>query len=277
MQDIFIHLAGLSAGDAEDDVGDDMPQRTLRSSSSLFESRSMPLSLVENTEFELSTSARRMQDFLGSDFNVNEIHQCIRAFDSTDRGSFSKDDILHFLSSKKIRSRKENRLLVQIVERYNQMIQLDRLVDVLSTSLYSLFLFSCRNSFIRGLRFGRFHYGKLYLRLLNVTPSHSTVAHISLMQGVLQKADKINKDGPTEFAALWLDCKAMDKQRMIVLGFLELIAKFVPNVQPTLADQQPIAKLIPAARTNSANKAAARVEAKEFGGSPSCCAASAAC
>jgi hypothetical protein len=56
------------------------------------------------------------------------------------------------------------------------------------------------------------------------SPNHSTFAQIATLD-VLRTSDKLDRNGPLEFAAIWLDKKATDTERMLLGGFFDVVSR----------------------------------------------------
>jgi hypothetical protein len=148
-------------------------------------------------------------------------------FDSMDEdgnGNLSRSEIETALSAKSIRSRQQ-RALCLIVDTFRKMLPRQELVLRLQTALYSLYLFTKRQMFTRQRQLcGVWAWGKHFQTIMTGNPNHSTFAQIAKLD-VLRTSDKLDRSGPLEFAAIWLDKKATDTERMLLGGFFDVVSR----------------------------------------------------
>ena len=120
--------------------------------------------------------------------------------------------------------------LALIGDGYKRSISPDRLERKLSNILHSHFLFVRRGLFIQRLKLCGLNIGKMYYACMVGSPYESTLASIKDLK-LFCKVDAVFGSGqgsiadlsPAHFTALWLDLKSNDEDRMLLLGFLQLM------------------------------------------------------
>jgi hypothetical protein len=120
--------------------------------------------------------------------------------------------------------------LVLIGDGYKRSISPDCLERKLSNILHSHFLFVRRGLFIQRLKLCGLNIGKMYYACMVGSPYESTLASVKDLK-LFCKGDTVFGAGqgsiadlsPAHFTALWLDLKSNDEERMLLLGFLQLL------------------------------------------------------
>jgi hypothetical protein len=179
---------------------------------------------------QVQGACKRMAERLNIE-PTDEMFRIFEAIDGDSDGHLTHAEIVAGLKLGGHESTRERDfLLVAIEERYRQLLERDELLETLSSALYSLFLFVTRQMYTRERSIFSMNFGRTYQQLLLGRPLHSTLAQVGGMQPqILARSDRIGTDGPVEFTALWLDRKANDKERMLMLGFLELVSRLMPQ------------------------------------------------
>jgi hypothetical protein len=128
--------------------------------------------------------------------------------------------------------------LTTVLSAYQRLLCREEAVATLRSSLYSLFLFIHKQRLTR-----QFGFGPFYQRVLGL-PKESTLAGLTAMDViqngyVLEHRSSslpwpslpLSSVGSVSYTALWLDQKASDKERMLVLGFFDLVRQ-LEKVKP---------------------------------------------
>ena len=171
-------------------------------------------------------AARTISSRLNMESSVDKIEYTLRSMDIDDDGVLTRAELKASLASRKGVFR--GGIHQKVLSAFQQLLSRTKLINTLQNALHSLFLFNERQMYTRTLSidFGglRFNYGKRLQWLLLGNPLHSTIAQVARLN-VLELSQKLGNPGPLEYTCLWLDLKATDEERMLVLGLFEVLSQ----------------------------------------------------
>jgi hypothetical protein len=163
---------------------------------------------------------------LSMESSMENIATALRSIDTDGDGQLTKAELKANLEHRKGVFR--GGIHQKILSAFRQLLPRDDMVNTLQSALHSLFLFNERQMYTRTLSVDigcmRFNYGKRFQWLLLGKPLRSTIAQVAPLN-VLELSQKLGNPGPLEYTCLWLDLKATDQERMLVLGLFEVLSQ----------------------------------------------------
>jgi hypothetical protein len=171
-------------------------------------------------------AARTISSRLNMESSVDKIEYTLRSMDIDDDGVLTRAELKASLANRKGVFR--GGIHQKVLSAFQQLLSRTKLINTLQNALHSLFLFNERQMYTRTLSIDcgglRFNYGKRLQWLLLGNPLHSTIAQVARLN-VLELSQKLGNPGPLEYTCLWLDLKATDEERMLVLGLFEVLSQ----------------------------------------------------
>jgi hypothetical protein len=170
----------------------------------------------------IEQTVKQMAERLGLRYMEEDMRRVFLTRDMEGDGELTQVEIEMATDDSKVQTKEMHSVFVSILEAYKRILERKELVETLKNALYSLFLFNKRHMFARQQKACGFAYGKYYQRVLLHQPLQSTLASVHVLD-VLQKPQKLTRPGASEYTAMWMDRVASDKERMLLMGFLQII------------------------------------------------------